>query len=310
MNAIPVFAEIDESLNIDPADIEKKITSKTKAIIAVHMLGNPCDMDSIMKIAKKYNLYVIEDCCQACGASYKGKYVGTYGDISAFSFNFYKVITAGDGGAVITNDEKLYIRAFAFHDQGHNPYRIGQEIGYRTIVGCNFRMNELSGAVMLAQLRKLDNLLNTLREKKKRLKEQLKSSGIKFRVINDENGECATLLTLLFDSAANAEKFCTKIGASVIASSGWHVYNNMEHILSKRVYGTNECPYNCHYYGKDVKYSRNMLPKTDDILSRAVNISVGVVDKGLGANFGIDITTDNAGIDSCAQKILTFLKQI
>jgi hypothetical protein len=84
----------------------------------------------------------------------------------------------------------------------------------------------------------------------------------------------------------------------------------MEHILSKRVHGTSECPYNCHYYGKDVKYSRNMLPKTDDILSRAVNISVGVVDKGLGANFGIDITTDNAGIDSCAQKILTFLKQI
>ena len=114
--AIPVIAEVDETLTIDPDDIEKKITASTKAIIVVHMRGVPCDMDRIMAIARKHNLKVIEDCAQALGGTYKGKYLGTFGDCGCYSFQYHKIITAGEGGMMVTNDERLYDRAMGYHD--------------------------------------------------------------------------------------------------------------------------------------------------------------------------------------------------
>ena len=298
MNAIPVLAEIDDSLTIDPDKIEALITPKTKAIMPVHMLGNPCKMDKIMEIAKKHNLYVIEDCCQAVGASYQGKACGTIGDMGAYSLNVFKTITTGDGGFVGCSDETLYERAFGFHDQGHKPSRMGVEVGNRSIVGMNMRMNELSGAVAVAQGRKLPGVLTTLRQKKALLKAQLQGlPGVGFRTINDE-GECGTLLTLLFETKEMAAAFCEKAGTSVIARSGWHVYNNMEQILDKKTW-TDAHP----FHQTDRKYEKHMLPVTDDILERAVNISVGVVDKGLGAGTGININSTEAEINQVAENI-------
>ena len=298
MNAIPVLAEIDESLTIDPTKIEELITPKTKAIMPVHMLGNPCDMDPIMEIAKKHNLYVIEDCCQAVGASYKGRCLGGIGDIGAYSLNVFKTITAGDGGFVGCNDDMLHERAFGFHDQGHKPSRKGIEVGHRYSIGINMRMNELSGAVALAQGRKLNSILETLREKKAALKSQLQGlPGVGFRKINDA-GECATLLTLLFDTKELAAAFCEKAGTSVIARSGWHVYNNMEQILEKKTWTDAHPFHNC-----DRVYKKHMLPATDDILERAVNISIGVVDKGLGAGTGINIHSTEEEINEVAANI-------
>ena len=294
--AIPVLAEIDESLTIDPTKIEALITERTKAILPVHMLGNPCDMDAIMAIAKKHNLYVLEDCCQAVGASYKGKRVGTIGDIGAFSLNIFKTISSGDGGAVITNDDNLYERAFGYHDQGHKPNRLGVEVGNRSILGVNMRMNELTGAVALAQTRKLNWILDTLREKKAKLKAMLTDlPHIKFRTINDE-GECATLLTILFDTKELAEAFCEKTGGRPIAYSGWHVYNNMEQVLGKMLPAKTMNP-------NDQEYKKHMLPATDDILERAVNISVGVVDKGLGSGYGINILSTDEEIEAVGKNI-------
>jgi len=298
MNAIPVLAEIDESLTIDPDKIEALITPKTKAIVPVHMLGNPCNMDKIMEIAKKHNLYVIEDCCQAVGASYKGKRVGTIGNMGAYSLNVFKTITTGDGGFVGCSDDELYERAFGYHDQGHKPSRMGVEVGNRSIVGVNMRMNELSGAVAVAQGRKLPMVLKTLRQKKAMLKAQLQGlPGVGFRTINDE-GECGTLLTLLFDTKEKAAAFCEKAGTSVIARSGWHVYNNMEQVLDKKTWTENHPFHQC-----DRTYAKHMLPVTDDILERAVNISVGVVDKGLGAGTGININSTEEEINMVAANI-------
>ena len=299
MNAIPVLAEIDDSLTIDPDKIEALITPRTKAIVPVHMLGNPCKMDKIMEIAKKHNLYVIEDCCQAVGASYQGKSCGTIGDMGAYSLNVFKTITTGDGGFVGCSDETLYERAFGFHDQGHKPSRMGVEVGNRSIVGINMRMNELSGAVALAQTRKLPTILKTLREKKAMLKAQLQDlPGVGFRTVNDEAGECATLLTLLFETKELAAAFCEKAGTSVIARSGWHVYNNMEQILDKKTWT------DAHPYHQDERtYAKHMLPATDDILERAVNISVGVVDKGLGSGTGININSTEEEINAVAKNI-------
>ncbi|MGI6776875.1 MAG: DegT/DnrJ/EryC1/StrS family aminotransferase [Acetivibrionales bacterium] len=210
--AVPVLAEIDESMTIDPEDIKKKITPKTKAIMPVHMIGNPCRMDEIMAIAKEHGLYVIEDCCQCVGGSYKGKKVGTFGEIGCFSFNRFKTINCGDGGCMVTSDKDLYERAFAFQDQGNVPLRKGTKEGPRTIMGLNYRMNELSGAACRGQLRRLDYIVSTLKKNKAMIKNELKKiDGVKFRVINDEDGEINTLLTLQFDTVEKADKFCRYI---------------------------------------------------------------------------------------------------
>jgi len=289
----PVLAEIDESLNLDPADIEKRITPKTKAIVPVHMLGNPSDMDAIMDIAGRHGIMVLEDACQACGGSYKGRKLGSIGRMGAFSLNVYKTITAGDGGAIITSDRDLYERAFAIHDQGHTPNRAGLEVGNRVILGLNFRVNELLGAVALAQLRKIDRITGTLREKKRKLKAALGDiPGVSFRKLNDPEGECGTLCTVLFDSAEKATRVAKALGTKTVDHSGWHVYVNMEHI--DRYLAERGLPHGLGAY-----------PRTDDILSRAINLSIGVVDAGLGAAFGIDI---NATDERIAEVADTFRK--
>ena len=152
-NAIPVFADIDpHTYHLDPASVERCVTEKTKAIIAVHLAGNPCDMDAIMEIAARHGLKVIEDCAQAHLAEYKGKLVGTIGDIGCFSFNEFKQLSAGDGGMVIMNDEDLFYRAHRFADKNYN--RFGGEMRKIPFLAPNYRMNELTAAVVSAQMDK------------------------------------------------------------------------------------------------------------------------------------------------------------
>jgi dTDP-4-amino-4,6-dideoxygalactose transaminase len=298
MGAIPVMVEVDESLTMDPADMEARITPRTRAVIPVHMLGNPCDMEAIMRIAKKHDLVIIEDCCQALGGSYKGKRLGTYGALGAFSLNNYKVINTGDGGLLVTDSEDLYARAFGFHDQGHKPLRRGVEIGNRTLIGINLRMNELTGAYALGQLGKLEMILGMLREKKARLKKALMEAhleGLQFRRINDP-GECATLLTIQVEDSATADRAAKTLGTKTVDQSGWHVYNNMEQILG-------------YHDAEGIQlYKQHMLPKTDDILCRSINLSVGVVDPGLGADFGINVLSTNEEIDQKAEEFIRLMK--
>jgi dTDP-4-amino-4,6-dideoxygalactose transaminase len=293
---IPVLAEINESLTLDPDDVERKITPRTRAIMPVHMLGNPCDMDRIMLIARKHNLLVLEDCCQAAGASYRGKKVGTIGHIGAFSLNIFKTINSGDGGLVVTDDQQLYETAFGVHDQGHKPNRLGVEVGTRSVLGLNFRINELTAAVALAQLAKLDRIIATLREKRKKLKSLIsQGKGFKFRVLNDPEGDCATLCTVIFDSREQALKVSKALGSKTLDQSGWHVYANMEHVLN-------------HLKQVGQPHTKGSYPKTDDILSRSMNISVGVVDGGLGAGWGININSTDEEIEAAARQFIDACK--
>jgi len=292
LGIIPVLSEIDESLTLDPDDIERHITSHTRAIMPVHMLGNPCDMDRIMAVAKKHKLLVLEDCCQAAGASYKMKKVGTIGDMGAFSLNVFKTINSGDGGLVVTNDQNLYETAFAMHDQGHKPSRLGVEVGSRNLLGLNFRMNELTAAVGLVQLGKLDMIVTTLREKRKKFKNLIADAkGFKLRTLNDPDGDCATICTVIFDNRGQALKVSKILGSKTLDESGWHVYANMEHVLE---------------YLKKIgrPHKKGAYPKTDNILSRAMNISIGVVDGGLGAGWGININSSDSEIESAADQFI------
>ncbi|MCK5095539.1 MAG: aminotransferase class V-fold PLP-dependent enzyme, partial [Spirochaetes bacterium] len=309
--AVPVLTEIDRSLTLDPEDVKKKITPRTKAIMLVHMLGNPGRVDEIKEIARSNGISLIEDCAQAFGVKYKGKYVGHFGDFGTYSFNVFKTITAGDGGMVATNSRKLYERAFAIHDQGHLPLRQGVERGSRTVIGLDCRMTELSAAVLLAQLKKADMMKKLLKEKKKRFKEGIKDiKGLSFRDLPDPEGELGTLLTVFLPDEKTARKVGDALGCGVVADSGWHVYNNMEHVLGQMVVDSTGCPFTCPYYrekGGSMEYSRGMLPRTDALISRAINISIGVFDAGLGSGFGINITSDDKEID---EKIARFRKAV
>lgn len=296
----PILAEIDESLTIDPSDIERRITPRTKAIMPVHMLGNPSNLDRVMSIAAAHDIPVIEDACQSLGARYRGRMTGSFGAINAFSLNINKTITAGDAGMVTTDSDELYERAFGFHDQGHKPLRMGLEIGTRSLVGINLRINELTGAVALAQLRKIDTILALLRKKKRALKEAIAAGGIRnmsYRRINDP-GEIATILTVLFPDEATTRKAAAALGVRAVADSGWHVYNHMEQILA----------------WQDAQGRRpnrkNMLTQTDAILSRAINLSVGVVDPGIGASFGITVVSSDEEIGRKAEEFVRKVKPI
>jgi dTDP-4-amino-4,6-dideoxygalactose transaminase len=309
--AIPVLAEIDETLTLDPDDVRQKITPRTKAIMLVHMLGNPGHIDEIRKIAKQHSIFLIEDCAQAFAARYRGKYVGSFGDLGTFSFNFYKTITAGDGGLVATADKKLYERAFAIHDQGHLPLRQGVEQGARTVMGLDFRMTELAAAVLLAQLKKVEGIRSELKKKKKRFKEGIRDiEGLEYRTLLDPDGELGTLLTVFLPDEKIARKVGDALGGGVVADSGWHVYNNMEHVLERKTVDSLNCPFSCPYYrdrGGSMEYSKGMLPKTDALLKRTINISIGVSDIGLGAGFGITILSDD---DEVERKIEQFRRTV
>ncbi len=301
--AVPVLAEVDHSLTLDIKDVESRITPRTKAIMAVHMLGNPCDLDRLSALARKHNVTMIEDAAQAFGASYRGKRVGTIGRIGIYSFNIFKTINAGDGGMVVTDEDDLYFRAFGYHDQGHFPSRAGVEIGHRSIIGQNYRMNELTGAVLIAQFRRIDAIAERLRYLKSRFKQQIiERNGLSFRVINDPDGESNTLLTVFLPSKKAAERVAQKLNTTTVSQSGWHVYSNMEQILGKHMITGHGCPYNCSSYPCRQEYRKGMLPQTDNLLERAINLSVGVVDRGLGAAFGVNPLSTDEEIDRRADE--------
>jgi dTDP-4-amino-4,6-dideoxygalactose transaminase len=298
--AVPVLAEIDESLTLDPADVERRITPATRAIMAVHMLGAPCDMDALTSIADDHGLFLVEDVAQACGASYHGRTLGTIGDAGAFSLNIYKVITAGEGGWLTMADEKTYERAFAYHDHGFRPFRQGVAEA-DSLFGQNLRMNELTGAIALGQLRKIDKILGLLQQQKAMFSAAIGTiPGVTRRRLNDPAGECSTLLVVIFDDAATAAQVADRLGTKTILASGRHHYANMPPLLSRRTPSQVSCPYRCAAHPTTRRYEPGMLPRTDDLLSRSIALSVGVVDSYLGSSFGINVRSSQDEIAETA----------
>lgn len=293
--AHPVLAEVDGSFNLDPADVEARITPHTRAVLVVHMLGNAARLHELRQVAERHGVALIEDAAQAFGGTYRGRWLGAHGDAGVFSFNIYKTITCGDGGMLVTDDEALYRRCFALHDQGHSPYRTGVEVGRRPVLGLNFRMVELQGAVLLAQLAKLDRIKSQLRVNRDIVRESLANlPGLAFRDRPDPGGDLATHLVVVFPTAEVARRIVEELGAITLAASGWHVYSNMEHLLEGRTASGRGCPFGCSCESESTAvYHRGMLPRTDALLSRSMSIGIGVVDPnlaplGLGMSAGPD----------------------
>lgn len=297
VGAIPVIVEVDDTLSIDPEDIERKISPHTKAIMPVHMLGFPCDMEKIMDIAKRYNIKVMEDACQAAGGSYKGKRLGSIGHAGAYSFNYFKIISCGEGGAVLTNDRDVFERAVIQHDGGStfkneyveigrdqngdfentDTYPIYEEFKTPVFSGTQCRQSEIMGAIMRVQLERLDGIISDLRRVKGQLVNGLNGvPNLNILRSNDVKGDCATNLGFLFARKEQAIQFSTSEGVngSLPINSGRHVYTNWEPIMNKR----GACHPALNPYtmpanqGLNFNYSKDMCPATLDILSRTVCI--------------------------------------
>jgi len=304
--ALPVLAEVDTSLNLDPADVEARITPRTKAIMVVHMLGNPARLRELKALADRHGLLLVEDCAQTFGASYHGQAVGSYGAVGILSFNEFKTITCGDGGMIVTNDEGIYRRCFALHDQGHSPLRLGVDVGQRPFLGLNFRMIELAGAVLLAQLRKLPAIKARLRENKRLFRSLLADlPGLSFRDLPDPEGDLATHLVVLFPNAAIARQVTHELSSRVLADSGWHIYTQMEHLLQQRTASMRGAPFNSPGDAVADNYRPGMLPRTDALVNRAMSIGIGVADPNLGSTFGVTVLD---GLDAVRERAAAFRK--
>jgi len=283
VGAIPVMCDIDDTLNFDPEEIEKKKTRYTKAVIPVHMCGSAAKIDKIMRIARKNKLMVLEDNAQGCGASFKGKKLGGFGDMGIFSFDYYKTLTTGEGGMVITNNKKLYLRSEWYSDHGHdhNP-KVSRALEGRTILGFNYRMNELQGAVGLAQLRKLDYIVAEQKKNKAVIKEALaRVPGVKFRTLPDPAGDSATFLAFNLPEEKEALKFQKLLSAGGLdttcyKNNKWHYVPNWEHFLAFSTANSKKYPFADKANKGRVKYSRKSIPFAEDILSRTLVMGIAV----------------------------------
>jgi 8-amino-3,8-dideoxy-alpha-D-manno-octulosonate transaminase len=283
VGAIPVMVDIDDTLNLDPLEIEKKKTPYTKAVIPVHMCGSAAHIDQIVDTARKNHLLVLEDNAQGCGASFKGKKLGSFGDMGCFSFDYVKTVTTGEGGMVITNNLDLYHRAEWYHDHGHdhNP-NVSRAMEGRTILGFNYRMNELQGALGLAQLRKLDDLIGKQKKNKKFIMDVLANvPGLRFREQPDPEGDSATFLAFNFPDENQAQKF-----QNLLATEGvdtvcykrnlWHYVPNWEHFLAKSTANSKKYPFTSPLYKGKIEYTRESIPHAEDILGRTLVMSIAV----------------------------------
>ena len=264
---IPILTEVDKSLNMDPKDLEAKITEKTKVIIPVHMLGVPARMHEVMEVARKRNIPVLEDSCQACGSGYRGKKTGTIGAMGTYSFDYVKTLTVGEGGMVVTNDKKLYDLACYYHDHGHehNPELPRGEDSH-SITGFNYRMNEIQGAIGKVQLNRLDFVLGEQGKHKAEIKRGIAGiPGIEFRDLVDPAGDGGDTLAFFLPDGQTARAFNDflaqeKIDTKILPSAmNWHFVGNWNHIIQY-------CP----------PYRTDAWPKSEALLKRAIALPISV----------------------------------
>jgi 8-amino-3,8-dideoxy-alpha-D-manno-octulosonate transaminase len=272
--ALPVCAEIDETFNLNPADVERKMSARTKVLMIVHLQGNPADMDALLPLARKRNVKVLEDVSQAVGASFKGKPLGSMGDIAAASLQVNKTISAGEGGMVYTNDPALYERACRFHDVGflrspHQEVLGGAKL--EPMIGANFRMNEFTGAVLLAQIRKLDRVVSDIRAVARRVYNGIDGlPGLKLRKRPDPAGELGVGVFIEFSTKQKRDLFMKAMSAENVPArppGGSAVLPVQPYIEGKRGVHANWPSFSTGR-GPEIKYGAASCPRTLDILDR------------------------------------------
>jgi 8-amino-3,8-dideoxy-alpha-D-manno-octulosonate transaminase len=280
--AVPIFCDIDETLCLSPKAIEKLISPKTKAIVLVQMCGAMAKMDEILAICQKHNLMLLEDSAQALGASYKGKAIGTFGQVGCFSFDFFKIITAGEGGAIITDSEAIYNNAQMFADHGHDHIGNNRGAENHPIMGFNYRISELHAAVGLAQLRKINKFLELNRKHKASMTAVCKEfPAIELRHYPDPDGDSATFLSFFLPSEALARQTVAALiehkvgeltGIQYWYDNNYHYIKNWQHLKEMKF------PMKIHYHQANPPQDLMNLDTSvsDNLMSRLISLVVKV----------------------------------
>jgi 8-amino-3,8-dideoxy-alpha-D-manno-octulosonate transaminase len=275
--AVPIFAEIDETLCLDPQALADAVTPRTKAVLPVHMCGAMARIDEIKAFCDAKGLILIEDACQALGGTFKGRSLGTFGRVGCFSFDPVKTITCGEGGAIVTDDEQLYRKTDAYADHGHD--HIGNDRGLEghPILGLNFRISELNAAVGLAQLHKLDHILTVQRAHKKQIAQALTPfTFVTQRVLPDPDGDSATFLSFLLPDEERARHASQALahagvdGCFYWYDNNWHYLRQWGHL--KRMQSTARLPLCLLDQCPD--YSQIKLPQSDAIMGRTISMQI------------------------------------
>lgn len=277
IGALPVFAEIDETLCLSAEGIRKAITPKTKAVCLVHMCGGMAEMDSIMQVVYENNLILVEDAGQAFAASYKGTATGLFGKAGSYSFDFFKIATAGEGGVLVTNDEQVYKNADSYCDHGHDHIGNNRGMEQHPILGFNYRISELHAAVGVAQTRKVPHIREANNKLKKMLVDILsQTEGISFATLADPSGDSATFLNILLPDTEAAKRTVAEFNeAGVTGFNYW--YTNMYHFINqwdhiKEMRTASKLP--IQILGAPQDYANLDLPKSQEVVGRLISFGI------------------------------------
>lgn len=267
-DAVPVLGDIDETLGLTPESAERLITPRTKAIMPVHMFGCAADMDGFLALGKKHGIPIVEDACEVVGGTYKGRYLGSLGLWGTWSFDPNKSVTTGEGGMILTDDDKLYYRMDCYSDQGH-VHRMDIERGDEAIdgFGVDYRLSELAGALGIVALDKIGPVLKKLRSMKQTILDATAHTGIKARPMNDDAGDTASHIIFLLPTAEAAKKFQTAAkkagtGFGIISGNTWHYalnWKDLQKMSGRDFFGT-----------KAPSYMPESMARSTSILERAV----------------------------------------
>lgn len=276
LNAVPVFADLEkDTLGMDPADLERRITKRTRVVMPIHLTANPCDMDAIVDVAERHGLAVVEDCAQAFNAKFRGRKVGTFGRFGCFSLNQFKHISCGDGGVALTNDDALAERAELFSDKGW-PRAQGRRD--HLFLAPNYRATELQAAVALAQLEKLDRITDARRDRGDLLTELIGNAPGVHPVRVPPGSECTYWFYWLRVDATVRDEFAKALSAEGLpAASGYipkpvYLYDVLR---KKKTYGDSHFPFGCPPFRDpedEIEYREGLCPNAEEALREMVLI--------------------------------------
>jgi 8-amino-3,8-dideoxy-alpha-D-manno-octulosonate transaminase len=277
IGALPIFAEIDETLCLSAEGIKNAVTPRTKAVCLVHMCGGMADMDAIMRVVNENKLILVEDAGQAFSASYKGIATGLFGKTGSYSFDFFKIATAGEGGVVVTDDERAYRLADCYADHGHNHEGNNRGMEQHPILGFNYRISELHAAIGLAQTRKVPHIREINRKYKKILTEILyQTEGISFSRLPDPAGDSATFLNILLPDSQFAKRTVAELNKTGIGgfnywfSNMYHFINQWDHLKDMRT----ASKLTINLEGAPQDYSELQLPKSQEVIGRLISFGI------------------------------------
>jgi 8-amino-3,8-dideoxy-alpha-D-manno-octulosonate transaminase len=234
VGAIPVLVDVDETLTLNPEAVRRAISPRTKCVMPVHMCGAMADLDALMQICKEHKLILLEDACQSFGGRYKGKYLGTIGDAGTYSFDFVKIVTCAEGGAVVTNSEDLHRKLDGYSDHGHDHKGVDRGADLHPFIGYNFRISELHAAIGLAQVRKLNQFLALQKKNQQQLKAILSQvPEISFRAIPDPEGDICTFLSWFLPTEEITRAVVAELKQQGILAGNFYWYDNNWHYIRK-----------------------------------------------------------------------------